>query len=418
MTRLPARVDVAIVGAGQAGLSLSHCLRAAGIEHLLCERGDVAESWRAQRWNSFCLVTPNWTMRLAGRPYAGNDPHGFMGRDEIIERLCDYGAGAPVHRGVTVTSVARHGGGWQLGTGDGQRLAARRVVIATATHSAPAMPPLAHNRDDVFTLHASDYRAPEALPAGAVLVVGSGQSGTQIAQELHAAGREVYLATSRVGRLPRRYRGRDAIEWQALMGFLDRHASALDSPAHRFRPDPHLSGRGGGRTLDLRRFAEAGITLTGRLARLRGPVAEFAQDLADNLGFADRFAGNFERAVDGYIRGASLRAAPAPQAKGERTAPTGPARLQLGPGGVAVIVWATGFHFDFSWIDAPGVFDADGYPRQCAGLTAAPGLHFLGLNYVEHRRSGILYGAGVEATALTAVIAAGLGARFQAPGEA
>lgn len=410
MTTLPRSVDVVVIGAGQAGLSMSRCLQGRSIEHIVLERSEVAGSWLSQRWDSFCLVTPNWTVRLAGEDYAGDDPNGFMPGADVYTHLRAYAqrTDAAIFCGVDVVSATTTTRGWRLVTRCGQQVDARAVVVATATHQHPRIPTLASECGEVMQIHASEYRSPAMLSCGAILVVGSGQSGVQIAKELHADGRDVLLATGQVGRVPRRYRGRDVIAWQADLGFLDRHASALESAAARFRPDPQLSGAHGGESLDLREFAASGMRLTGRLRAVHGRTLVFDDDLAANVAFADAFAERFARSVDEWITERRWVAPSGETVISAAPVPVPELRAQLGSGGIETIIWATGFKHDFSWIDAAAVFDEFAYPRQSNGHTAAPGLYFSGLNYVERRRSGILYGAGVDAEQLSAVVVANL----------
>ncbi len=410
-------VDVAIVGAGHAGLSLSYCLTHQGIEHVILERGCIAQSWRSDRWDSFRLVTPNWSVRLAGRPYGGGDPHGFMSRAELVGLLEVYARSfaAPVESPIDVDSLSvRTDGRFELRSLQGVTYLARVAVVATATHRFPRVPDFADAvAADVEQVHASRYRQPGALADGAVLVVGSAQTGCQLSDELNRAGREVYLATGRTGRLPRRYRGRDIIAWQREMGFLDRCASALPSPAMRFRPDPHLTGQDGGRTLDLRALSKQGVTLTGRIKRISAGAVTFADDLESNLGAADDFAAKVLSDVDAYICNNALNTAVADEDNsdlgylGERFVPSAPARLDLKQQGISTVLWATGFRHDFGWVDAR-VFDDFGYPVQRAGRTAITGLHFHGLNYIDRRASGILYGAEQDAEQMSGVISAEL----------
>jgi putative flavoprotein involved in K+ transport len=413
-------VDVAIIGAGQAGLSLSHCLTREGIEHVVLERARIGESWRSERWSSFTLVTPNWSVRLAGREYQGSDPHGFMSRDELVTLLEDYAHSfaAPIESPVEIDAVhTRSDGRFELHSTQASVYVARIAVIATATHRHPRVPKFAAQLDaDITQVHASRYRDPASLPAGTVLVVGSAQSGCQIADELNRAGREVVFATGRTGRLPRRYRGRDIIAWQRDMGFLDRPATALESPAMRFRADPHLTGQGGGRTLDLRTLSEQGVTLAGRLCATAGRSVTFDDDLGLNLESADQFASRTLHDVDTHIQNQSIAAPLADEMnsdlgyRGVRFVPAAPTQIDLRAQGINTVLWATGFRHDFSWVHAP-VLDDVGYPIQQHGRTAIPGLHFLGLNYVDRRASGILYGAAQDAEQMSTVLSEHLGAR-------
>ena len=393
--------QVVIVGAGQAGLSLSYLLRQRNIDHVVLERGRIAESWRSQRWDSFCLVTPNWTVRLADAGYGGAEPDGFMGKAELVALIERYASAAalPVHTGINVTRASLSNDGWRVASADDKVWHATTLVVATATHQLPRFPDVKAQCESVHHVHAADYRNPAQLSAGEVLVVGSGQSGVQIADELNRAGRQVTLATSRVGRVPRTYRGRDSIAWQAQMGFLDRHADALDSPEDRFRADPMLSGYDGGRTMDLRELAARGIQLAGRLESATSGRLHFTDELNENMRFADAFAERFEQAVDQLIVERELRV-PHALAGPALALPSAINSVATGPGGIEVIVWATGFARDLSWLHAPVPFDRCGYPEQRNWHCGLPGLHFLGFNYLEHRRSGILYGAGVEARAL------------------
>ncbi|MFO1061133.1 MAG: NAD(P)-binding domain-containing protein [Dongiaceae bacterium] len=411
-----ARHDVVVVGAGQAGLAASWFLTARGIEHVVLERGAVAEAWRSQRWDSFCLVTPNWTITLPGATYEGPDPGGFLDRDVFVAHLERWARSfaAPIRNGVDVRRIGGEPGDFRLETSAGP-LRARAVVVATATFQGPRRPAQAHGLSPrLHQLDAAGYRNPRALPPGGVLVVGSGQSGCQIAEELCEAGRPVVLAVGKAGRLPRRYRGRDCIEWQRSMGWLDRTPDMLEDPAHRFRGDPHLSGRGGGRTLSLHRLRESGITLAGSLATAEGEALRFRDDLLANLERADAYAASFYRQVDEHIAAAGIEA-PAPTAAelagGPSAAPMpGPAGLDLATSGIGTVIWATGFAYDFGWIDFP-VRDAAGYPATRRGETEVPGLCFLGLNWLYKRKSGIIYGVGEDAAHVAGRIAAHLGAR-------
>lgn len=396
--------DVIIIGAGQGGLSVSYYLRQAGMEHVVVDRGGVAHAWSANRWDSFCLVTPNWTVNLPGRPYAGDEPNGFMARDVFVEYMKDWAAGfgAPVLGGIDVSHVRRAGDRFELETSGGP-MRARQVVVATATYQHPKMPKVAAQAPaDIRQLHAEAYKNPSQAADGAVLVVGSGQTGCQIVEDMLRAGREVYLCVARTGRLPRRYRGQDCLHWQREMGLLERTPDMLDAPERRFDGDPHLTGRDGGATVSLHDFHRRGVTLLGRLERFGGDVAHFRDDLAENLAFSDRYAADFRRKVDDFIAARGY-AAPPPAASEMAGEPTpgapqiaAPERLDLRAAGIRTIIWATGFTYDFSWIEGLDT-DSCGYPVTDRGRSSIPGLYFCGLNWMTKRKSGILYGVDEDA---------------------
>ena len=293
--------DAVIIGAGQGGLAVSYCLTELGVEHVVVERSSLAASWREHRWDSFCTVTPNWSIRLPGAEYAGGDPDGFMPRDELVryfERWAES-FGPPVRCGITARAVRPDGSGFVVETDRG-RYRARNVVVATSTHQTVRVPGVsAQLPRRLVQLTPHDYKHPGMVPAGAVLVVGSGQTGCQIAEELHAAGRRVFLCVGRAGRLPRCYRGRDCIEWQRDMGYLDRTPAMLDHPRDRFRGDPHVTGRNGGYTLSLHDFHRNGIRLLGRLVGCEGERARLDGGLHAQMRFADTFS---ERLIEQFER--------------------------------------------------------------------------------------------------------------------
>lgn len=405
-------MDVVVIGAGQAGLATSWELTRHGIAHRVLERGRVANAWRTQRWDSFCLVTPNWTITLPGAAYDDAEPGGFLGNAAYVAHLEGWAArfGAPVEEGVEVRRLGGAPGAFRLETVMGV-IEASTVVVATSTYQHARVPPAAASAPrQVAQLHACDYRNPQALPPGGVLVVGSGQTGCQLAEEIHAAGRATYLSVGRTGRLPRRHRGRDVIEWQRDMGYLDRTPAMLESPAHRFRGDPHLTGRDGGRTLSLHDFRRAGIVLLGGLRGFAGGRALLAPDLAGKIRHADDFARSIRALMDRHIEAAGLRAPPPSEAELAGEPPpnwTVEERdtLDLEAAGIGTILWATGFRYDFGWIDFP-VLDEFGYPRTSVSASPVPGLYFMGLNWMHKRKSGIIYGVGEDAAWTVAHIAA------------
>lgn len=406
------RHDVVIIGAGQGGLAVSHYLSGPGIEHVVLERSSIASSWRDHRWDSFCTVTPNWSIRLPGAEYAGDDPDGFLSRDELVRHFERWAASfdAPVRCGVEATGVRPVRDGFEVDTRDG-RYHARNVVVATSTYQNVRIPAVAARLPPrLAQLTSHDYKNPDTVPPGAVLVVGSGQTGAQIAEELHAAGRRVHLCVGRAGRLPRRYRGRDAVEWQRDMGYLDRTPAMLDSPADRFRGDPHLTGKDGGRTLSLHDFRRSGIRLLGRLVDCDGERARLDDGLHAQMRYADAFS---DRIIELFERHIEENRVDAPPPTATELAGGPPPdgglpdvlrELDLARYDVNTVIWAVGYRFDFSWIQAP-VLDDAGYPIAPGGITACPGLYFMGLNWMTWRKSGIIYGVGDDALSVAEDIA-------------
>jgi putative flavoprotein involved in K+ transport len=330
-------VHTLVIGGGQAGLSASHWLGRAGIDHLVLERRrELGGSWH-DRWDSFHLVAPNFTLLLPGMPYAGPDPDAFMARDGVIDYVKAYGAfcRAPVRLGSAVKRLTASGGRFQAHAGDGATFTAKNVVLATGPYQKPKLPPAAGMlAPHIQQLHSNEYRRPSQLAAGGVLVVGTGQSGAQIAEELHGAGRDVHLAVSMCASVPRRYRGRDVI-WWLMQSFL--HADEvglhfptvedLPTPADRFGCNPHLSGKDGGHDINLRRFARHGMRLYGRLEAVdrNGTAAHFTDDLGERLSFADRhFDEEFRPLFDGYIAAAADR-------RGARRCPPSRSWTSTGP---------------------------------------------------------------------------------------
>ena len=410
--------DVIVIGAGQAGLSTSYYLADRGIDHAVLERGVLGDSWAKRRWDSFTLVTPNWTVRLPGAEYRGPDSDGFMPRDDFVAYLAEWAArfGCPIRTGVSATRVRRGGNGrFRVDTPDGP-LEARAVVVATGTMQTPRRPGLADSVSPrVRQLDAETYRNPEDLAPGAVLIVGSGQTGGQIADDLRMAGRRVLLSVGGAGRVPRRYRGRDCVAWLDELGFFDRTPDMLDSPAHRFRAEIQISGRDGGRTIGPHRLRRDGVELFGKLTAADGEKMRFADDLRENVASSDGISRAFREGVDAFVEKNGIGAPPptAEELEGEPREGDGsvPYRqsIDLRDETVTTVVWATGFSCDFSWIDF-SVCDEMGYPVTDRGATSVPGLYFMGLNWMVTRKSGLLYGVGDDARHVAAHIAAYLGA--------
>lgn len=392
--------SVAIVGGGQAGLSLSYYLKERGISHIVFEKHRAAHVWRTQRWDSFCLVTPNWQCALPGYPYKGADPHGFMVKHEILDYLEGFikFVDAPLKEGVTIKRVAaKAGGGFTVSASDGE-YTADQVVVASGGYHTPIVPRLAERLPaSVKQLHSAEYRNAEALPAGAVLVVGCGQSGAQIAEDLHLKGRKVYLAVGAAPRCARFYRGKDVVDWLADMGYYDMpvHEHPLREGV-RDNTNHYVTGRDGGRDIDLRKFAAEGMELYGPLAGLVDGKLRFEPTLKANLDHADAIYNGINASIDKFIAKNNI-AAPADaayepvwQPAEERT------ELDYAAAGVAAVIWCIGFSPDFAWVDAP-VFNGRGHPVHTRGVTAQPGLFFLGLPWLYTWGSGRFSGVARDA---------------------
>ena len=393
-------LPVAVIGGGQAGLSVSHFLMQRGLEHLVFEKHSIGHAWRAERWDSFCLVTPNWQCRLPGFPYPGPDPDGFMVRDDIVRYVEDFAARVkpPIREGVAVTALGRRRDGtFTLSTGAGD-FTASNVVVAVSGYHLPVIPREAERLPEgVLQLHSSRYKNPGQLPPGGVLVVGTGQSGCQIAEDLHLAGRQVHVSLGSAPRSPRRYRGRDAIRWLDEMG--QYRMTVADHPkgrAVRRQANHYMTGRDGGREIDLRRFAAEGMKLYGRLADVRGTALSFKPDLRAKLDAADAVYLGIRAMIDRHIAEAGI-AAPAAAPYVPAWEPDGePLALDLAAAGISAVVWATGFRSDWSWIDVPA-FTGAGYPEHDRGVTAVPGLMVVGLPWLNSWGSGRFSGIAEDA---------------------
>ena len=403
-------VEAVVVGGGQAGLCTSYHLGRLGCEHVVLEQAARAgNAWRNDRWDSFTLVTPNWSWRLPGAEYQGTEPEGFMPRDEIVTRFERYVEDfhLPVRFGVRVRSVRRgpDGHGYLVTTDDGT-LSAKNVVVATGLFQRPKMPSFnVEMPAGVTQLHSGRYRDPRTLPSGSVLVVGSAQSGCQIAQELYESGRKVYLCIGGAGRFPRRYRGRDITEWLKLIGFFDKLVTDLPSPRAKFAGNPHLSGRDGGRTLNLHRFARDGVVLLGHLQGVNDGTIRLAGDLKESLTRADSAEADIVRMVDGFIEANGLDAPPETlPALRDGYGSEEIRELDLSSAGITTIIWAIGYDFDFGLVELP-VTDSDGFPIQERGVTDYPGLFFVGMPWLYKRKSGLLMGVGEDAEFIASAIA-------------
>jgi putative flavoprotein involved in K+ transport len=401
-------VETLIIGAGQAGLALSRLLAQAGRDHVLLERGSVGERWRSERWDSLALLTPNWANRLP-LDDAPAQPDAYMSRAEFAATLDRYARSfeAPVHERTTVTRVERAGGGFHVDTARGG-WHARNVVLATGDGAAPAVPSFASAAPEgIEQLDASRYRAPERLAPGGVLVVGSGPSGHQIADELARAGRRVVFAVGRHERIVRRYRGRDIWAWLDALGDLSRSrpADELSSRARHPRPALPLDGRRGGRTLDLGVLAAAGVRITGRVEGFAGTHAVLGGTLDANIADADERLRRLLRRIDDHI--ASRRDAdafPPPERIAPIDVPLPPRAVDLAADDIATIVWATGHRRHFPYLRVPAAMTEDGDISHDRGRTAVPGLYVLGMRWQSRMTSHSIGGVGHDAAFLAAEI--------------
>lgn len=393
-------IDTVVVGGGQAGLSTSWHLKQAGREHVVLDRGRIGDTWR-NRWDSFCLVSPNVLCRLPGFPYDGSDPHGFMLRDQIVEYVERFAANfdPPYRGGVEVERISACDGPgrFKLATSAGE-FRSDNLIVAVGTHQHANTPGWDKNISAKITkLHTRDYRNLDQLPEGAVLVVGSGQSGCQITEDLLNAGREVHLCVGNAGRIPRRYRGQDIFDWDVATGYMemsvDQHPKGTDI---RFKAHPHLTGRDGGHTIDLRKLALDGVQLHSKVLDADGTMIRLAGDLAETLDAVDKFCLGEIDGIDAFIAKNSLIAPKENIEPIDWQPASEPLEFDLAKTGISAIIYATGFHFDFSWIDLP-VFGERGYPRYQRGVTDLEGLYFVGLHWMHTQGSGLFYGVGRDA---------------------
>jgi putative flavoprotein involved in K+ transport len=402
-------IDVVVIGAGQAGLATSHELQAHGVDHVVLEAETPGSSWR-HRWDSFTLVGPNHTVRLPGARYTGDDPGGFMSREEIANHLEAYASrlAAPVRRDSPVRRLRpRAAGGYALDT-DAGTIVSRVVVIATGAHQRPHLPPaLSTLPPDVPRLDVSQYRNPAAVPDGAVLVVGSGQSACQIAEELVGVGREVVMACGRAPWFPRRPGGRDLFEWLLDTPFFELRPDQLPSPAARLGANPQVSGAAGGHDVHFRTLHAMGVRLGGHLAGADDGVVRLAPDLPATLAWSDDAYRVLRGLVVGVCETIGTQAPDLPDPAPLEPAPLDAVRVR----GLGAVVVAAGFRSRYAeWIEVPGVVDDLGFPVHANGESlVARDLHFVGVPFLRRRRSSLLFGVGDDATATANLIAARLG---------
>ena len=411
-------IDCVVIGGGQAGLAASYHLRRRGIEHVVFERGRVAETWRTARWDGFHLNTPNWATQLPGLERSGVDPDAFASLPEVISLLEDYSdrIDAPLQTGVSVAGLRRRRGVFELDIA-GDQVQARSLVVATGAFQQPTSALAARAApDSVLQLHTSAYRNPSELPDGGVLVVGSGQSGCEISQELLDAGRRVHLSVGRCPWAPRRHRGRDVIRWMVDAGMMDATIDSLPSPGARTAGNATVSGARGGVDCHPLLLESAGAQLHGRLTGFRDGSAIFDDDLGANLQSGMAFERELRARFDEYADAAGLDLPAETPVEWPEADHTGVPELSLEGEGISVVLWANGFRPNFGWIDLP-LFDELGFPRAHRGMSDVPGLVFLGLPWLSTRRSPLLLGVGEDADHVVTAIAQHLrvAAAFKAP---
>ncbi|HXC79488.1 MAG TPA: NAD(P)-binding domain-containing protein [Candidatus Acidoferrum sp.] len=390
-------VDVAIIGAGQAGLATSWFLKQASVDHVVFDAGRVAETWRTRRWDSFRLITPNWAIDLPGIRYSGEAPDGYMSRAELIDYFESWVASfkPPVVGNTHVTQLAADpDGGFVMAVGD-RRVRARRVVVASGGYQKAYRPAGAGSIPaSLHQVLAEDYRNAYALPPGNVLIVGSGQTGCQLAEELYGAGRKVFLACGRCPWVPRRVGGRDIIWWFRESGFFDRTPDQLASPAARLFGNPQTTGHDGGHDLNFRTLHATGVELLGRFVGADGSTLHFADDLADSVDFGDARWADIRGWIERLCATSNFPQPdydiPPPMRIKTRT------QIDLVRDGIGTVIWTSGYRPHYGWVKLP-VFDAMGFPVQIDGRTTVPGLYFVGVHWMRKNKSAILYGVGEDA---------------------
>ena len=399
MTRtLKPHYGAVVVGGGQAGLSASHYLKRHGIDHVVLEQKTVVHKWKEERWDAFCLVTPNWQCQLPDHPYDGADPNGFMVKDEIVAYVDRFirKVDAPVLEGTRVTAIEKTGDVYRVESAAGV-VTTDSVVLATSLYSRPFLPrPAERLADHITQIHTADYRNPAQLPAGGVMVVGSGQSGCQIAEDLHLAGRSVHMVTGNAPRCARFYRGRDVVDWLADIGQYDITIAHDGMTKKKHDTNHYLTGRDGGRDIDLRKFALEGMALYGRMTGVAGSRMLFEPNLKSNLDGADRVYNGINALIDRYIADKGIDAPaggpyiPLWEPENETT------ELDLEAAGITSVIWATGFTPDWSYVGLP-IFDGTGYPVQQRGVTGVGGVYVLGLPWLWTWGSGRFLAVGKDA---------------------
>ena len=400
--RTAGAIDTLVIGAGHSGLAASHELSARGIDHVVLERGEVANAWRTERWDSLKLLTPNWQCQLPGYSYSGDDPDGFMGMPELIEFMQGYAdsSGAPVRTHTTVESVRPEDGGYRVTTNTGEWLA-RSVIIASGAHNQASLPKVANDVPSGITqLTTNDYKNVADLPEGSVLVVGGSATGLQLADEIRRAGHEVTLATGEHVRMPRRYRGHDIFHWMHVTGLHDECYTNFDD-VNRVRrlPSPQLVGNHDYEILDLNMLMDNGVKVVGRLMgvnKVNNGTAQFSGSLRNVCSLADLKMNRMLDAIDQFVDRNDIDCEAPTRFEATRVDDSPTVGLNLADGSIKTIVWATGFRPDYSWLDVP-VLDRKGHLRHDGGVIDAPGLYAMGLPMMRRRKSSFIFGAADDA---------------------
>ncbi len=410
-TSITAREEksVVIVGGGQAGLSVSYYLTQAGMDHVVLERHAKFHSWRVNRWDTFCLVTPNWQCRLPNFPYKGNDPDGFMVKEEITDYLDAFAAtfNPPIVENCEVTMITKRPGGGYLVDSSQGNYTTDQVVIATGGYDAPIVPPYADQLDaSIKQMHSVDYRRPAQMPEGATLIVGTGQSGVQLMEDMHLEGRDVHLAVGPAPRSPRMYRGRDATDWLYEMGHYHITIDQHPNPVHAVSKTNHyMTGRDGGHEIDLRKFANAGVSLYGSVSGMSGTKVQFLPDLEKNLDDADASYLGIRQAIDAHIDKNNIDAPKEPEFEKAWRPAQEITEIDCEKAGITSILWAIGFRPDYNWIDVD-VFDDHGRPQYTRGVCQEDGFYFIGLGWLNTWGSGRFLGIDEDSRYLVDAICA------------
>ena len=398
-------MDTVVIGAGHAGLAASYCLTERSIDHVVIERGEVANSWRHERWDSLTLLTPNWQSSLPGFPYAGSDPDGYMNVNEVVSFIDDYVSHSkpPIQTSTNVISLKQEDGGYRVETDRGTWLC-RSVVIASGACNTPSVPAVSSLLpSNIEQITSADYRCPDQLKEGGVLVVGASSTGLQLAQEIRQTGRKVTIATGEHVRLPRVYRGKDIQWWMNAAGVLDEGEDDIDDINRaRHLPSPQLVGNRDQQILDLNAMTQQGIKLAGRLMGVQNGVAQFSGSLRNVCALADLKMNRLLKAIDEWVEDNPIDEAIEPVERFEATGvdETPCLGLNLEKEDIQTVVWATGYRPDYSWLNVP-VLDRKGMLRHKAGVVDAPGLYVLGLPFLRHRKSSFIHGAEDDARYLT-----------------